>query len=153
MFTEKLSFLIKKNKNFFCSPTYDGEGGRRCHHLMSLVSVARKYKSVFVIVGDNDAKTRSVQYICLKFMEFRDAIWPTQVIFAGHMRRNDLPAKLVAENNMFLRNNLGYQLRSTKIIRREDFDSNCPFHFDKFGEGFRHMGALILSVLNELSSS
>ena len=65
------------------------------------------------------------------------------------MRRKDLPVHLVAYNNMFLRNKLGPQLKSSRLIRREDFDDNCKFHFDKFGEGYRHMGALILSVLRE----
>ena len=82
-------------------------------------------------------------------MEFRDAIWPTKTIFAGNMRRKDLSPARVAKNNMFLRNKLGLQLKSTKIIRREDFDDNIQFHFDKFGEGYRHMAALILSVLRE----
>ena len=66
-------------------------------------------------------------------MEFRDAIWPTKTIFAGNMRRKDLSPARVAKNNMFLRNKLGLQLKSTKIIRREDFDDNIQFHFDKFG--------------------
>ena len=137
----------------FYSVKYDGEGGRRCQHLMSLVTDARQYKGVFVIVGDNDAKTKSVQYICLKFMEFRDAIWPKKVIFAGNMRRKDLPPEMVSKNNMFLRNQLGSQLKSTRIVRREDFDDNCRYHFDKYGEGYRHMAALILSVIREFDSS
>ena len=120
---------------------------------MSLVTDARQYKGVFVIVGDNDAKTKSVQYICLKFMEFRDAIWPTKVIFAGNMRRKDLPPEMVSKNNMFLRNQLGSQLKSTRIVGREDFDDNCRYHFDKYGEGYRHMAALILSVIREFDSS
>ena len=54
---------------------------------------------------------------------------------------------------MFLRNELGYRLKSTKVIRREDFDEKCPFHFDKNGEGYRHMAVLILSVLRDFEES
>ena len=116
---------------------------------MSLVAQTRGYSHAFVIVGDNDVKNLNVNLICQKFKEFSQRVWPTKVKFAGHMRRKDLPVHLVAYNNMFLRNKLGPQLKSCRLIRREDFDDNCKFHFDKFGEGYRHMGALILSVLRE----
>ena len=117
--------------------------------MASLVKVAREYNCVFVIVGDNDAKTQSMHSICQKFEEIRDAVFPTKVKFAGHLRRKDLPQELVAKNNMFYRNKLGFQMKSTKIVRREDFDDNCNFHFNKYGEGYRHLAALILSVLKE----
>ena len=39
------------------------------------------------------------------------------------------------------------------MIKRADFDDNCEYHFSKDGEGFRHMDALILSVLQEFSES
>ena len=65
------------------------------------------------------------------------------------MRRKDLPPDLVANNNMYFRNKLGWQSKSTKIIQRKDFSDSCPFHFNKFGEGYRHMAALVLSVLRE----
>ena len=116
---------------------------------MSLVAQTRGYTHAFVIVGDNDVKNLNVNLICQKFKEFSRSVWPTEVKFAGHMRRKDLPVHIVAYNNMFLRNRLGPQLKSSRLIRREDFDDNCKFHFDKFGEGYRHMGALILSVLRE----
>ena len=110
---------------------------------------AKQFSHVFVIVGDNDAKTKPVGFISKKFEEFRDAIWPTEVKFAGHMRRKDLPQELVSKNNMYLRNKLGYQLKGTRIIKREDFSDACNFHFDEFGEGYRHMAALILSVVKD----
>ena len=111
---------------------------------------ARTYSHVFVIVGDNDAKTKSIHYICNKYKEFRDAIWPTEVMFARHMRRKDLPAELVSKKNMFLRNKLGHQLKGTRIIKRKDF-WDC--HFDRFGEGYRHFAALILSVLKDFCAT
>ena len=120
---------------------------------MSLVPKATKYTHVFVIVGDNDALYKSMHYICRKYKEFRDAIWPTKVMFAGHMRRKDLPVELVSKNNMFFRNQLGYLLKSTKVIRREDFSNNCPFHFDKFGEGYRHMAVLVLSDFRDFCNN
>ena len=138
---------------FFHRPIYNVRGGRRCDELMGLVEEAKLFTHVFVIVGVNDAKYESIFYICRKFKEFSQAIWPTQVKFAGHMRRKDLPAALVAKNNMILRNQLGFQLKSTRIIRRDDFDDNHQFHFNRFGEGYRHMGALILSVLREFSDN
>ena len=135
------------------SPKYNGEGGRRVDDLKDLVGMAKKYLYVFVIVGDNDAKSRPVTYIYKKFVEFRNAIWPTQVKFAGNMRRKDLPPQLVSSNNMFLRNKLGFQLKGTRVIRREDFCDYSRFHFDKFGEGVRHMAVMILSVFREFDQA
>ena len=100
-------------------------------------------------MGDNDAKTMPVSYIYRKFVEFRDAVWPTKVKFSGHLRRKDLPPQLVSKNNMFLRNKLGSQLKGTRVVKREDFDDNIGYHFDKYGEGFRHLGVLMLSVSKE----
>ena len=71
-------------------------------------------------------------------------------MFAGHMRRKDLLAELVSKSNMFLRNKLGHQLKGTRIIKREDF-WDC--HFDRFGEGYRHFAALILSVLKDFCAT
>ena len=113
--------------------------------------MASEYTHVFVIVGDNDAKSKSISYICQKIIEFRDAVWPTEVKFAGHLRRKDLLPQSVSKNNMFLRNKLGCHLKGTRIIRREDFSDACRFHFDKHREGYRHMAALILSVLSEFA--
>ena len=118
---------------------------------MGLVEKAKCFTHVFVIVGDNDAKTMPIQFICAKFKEFCDSVAPTVVKFAGNMRRKDLPRELVSKNNMFLRNNLGYQLKSTKVVRREDFSGVSKFHFVKFGKGYRHMACMIYSVLQEFS--
>ena len=106
-----------------------------------------------MIVGDNDAKQETINYIFGKFLEFRDAIFPTRVVFVGHMRLKDLLQELISKNNMYLRNKLGYQIKSTKIIRREDFSDKKMFHFDKNGKGYRHMAVLIVSVLQEFCSS
>ena len=62
----------------------------------------------------------------------------------------DLPPQSVSKNNMFLRNKLGSQLKGTRVVKSEDFDDNIGYHFDKYGEGFRHLGVLILSVFKEL---
>ena len=113
--------------------------------------MASEYTHVFVIVGDNGAKSKSISQICQKFIEFCDAVWPTEVKFAEHMRRKDLLPQLVSKNNMYLRNKLGCQLKGTRIIRREDFSDACRFHFDKLGEGYLHMAALIFSVLREFA--
>ena len=137
----------------FYSPSYDGEGGRRCQHLMSLVKMVKSFTHVFVTVGDNNAKTVPIQNICKKFVEFRDSVAPTVVRFAGNMRRKDLPQELVSKKNMFMRNNLGSRLKSTKVIRREDFSDASGFHFDKFGEGYRHMASMIYSVFREFSET
>ena len=130
----------------FFSLSYDAKGGRRCDDLMGLVEKAKCFTDVIVIVGDNDAKTMPIQFICAKFKEFRDSVAPTVVKFAGNMKRKDLPRELVSKNNMFLWNNLGYQFKSTKVIRREDFSS-----VSKFGEVYRHMACMIYSVFQELS--
>ena len=121
-----------KKKDFF-SPEYDGYGGRRCSDLMKLVQKASTFDFVLVIVGDNDVKSQSRQDICRKFKEFQQAIWPVDVRFAGHMRRKDLNPKLVFLNNMYYRNHLGPYLKSTRLIRREDFSNSCPYHFDVYG--------------------
>ena len=67
------------------------------------------------------------------------------------MRRKGLPREFVSKKNICLRNNLGFQLKSTKVIRREDFSSVSKFHFDKFGEGYRLMASMIYLVFQELS--
>ena len=118
---------------------------------MGLVEKAKCFTQVFVIIGDNDAKTLPIQFICANFKEFRDSVAPTVVKFAGKMRQKDLPWELASKNNMFFRNNLGYQLKSTKVIRREDFSSVSKFHFDKFVERYRHMACMIYLVFQELS--
>ena len=131
------------------STVFDGEGGGRCCDLMSFSIDASEYSLVLVIDGHNDANYNSMHYICEKIKEFRSAIWPTEVRFVGHIRRKDLPVDLVSKNNMFYRNQLGFHLKSTQMIRREDFSDVCPFHFDKNGEGFRHMAAFVFKIYNE----
>ena len=68
-------------------PTYDGEDGRWCAGLMDLAREAKNFSHFFVIVGDIVAKSQSMRYICKKYEEFWDAVHPTKVKFAGHMRR------------------------------------------------------------------
>ena len=128
---------------------YDSEGGRRSAHLLQLVDFAKNFTHVFVIVGDNDVAEESIEYILGNFVLFLDAVWPTRVKFAGNMRRRDLDPVLVSNNNIFLSDRLGKHYKSTKLIKREDFHYNQTFHFDRNGEGHRHMAALILSVLDE----
>ena len=66
---------------------------------MEPVKHAKTFFHVFVIVGDNDAKTKHASYF---FQKIEDSVWPTEVKFAGHVRRTDLPQKLVSKNNMYL---------------------------------------------------
>ena len=104
---------------------------------------------MFVIVGDNDVQEQPVDYILEKFIQFKNAVWPTCVKFAGHMRRKDLDPVLVSNNNIFLSERLGRHYKSTKLIKRDDFDDEREYHFDREGEGYRHLSAMILSVLDE----
>ena len=104
-----------------------------------------------MIVGDNDVNSRSKFFILSKFLAFKDAIWPTQVKFAGNMRRKDLDQDTVASNNAFFSENLGCHYKSTKLVKRDDFYDYDPCHFDYSGHGYRHFGAMILSVLKEFS--
>ena len=138
---------------FVSSPRLDGEGGRRSAHLYKLVTFAQNYTHIFVIVGDNDVKSTSVGKILQNFLDFERSVWPSRVKFAGNMRRKDLCADTVSANNVFLSSHLGYKFKKTKMIKRADFDDDCEYHFDKNGEGFRHMAALILSVLQEFAES
>ena len=87
-----------------------------------------------------------VSYIYRKFV---DAVLPTKVNFSGHLRRKDLPPQLVSKNIMFLRNKVRSQLKGTRVVKREVFDDNIGYHFDKYGASFRHLGVLILSVFKE----
>ncbi|XP_075263932.1 uncharacterized protein LOC142355751 [Convolutriloba macropyga] len=131
------------------APVYNGVGGRRSGDLLHLVDLAREFTHVFVVVGDNDVNSMDVSDIYENFRRFSLAIRPTNVKFAGNLRRKDLDVNLVASNNNFLSENLGYQYKSTKLVKRADFDDSVPFHISRDGEGFRHLGAMILSVLDE----
>ena len=127
------TFFESKLTEFFRAQ-YDGEGGRRSEHLIDLVEFAREFTQILVIAGDNDVKTQNIGYILQKILEFKKAVWPSKVKFAGHMRRGDLDPVLVAKNNTFLSENLGVNDKSTKLIKPNDFhDYDC--HFDREGEG------------------
>ena len=143
------TFFESKVTEFFRAK-YDGEGGRRSEHLIDLVEFAREFTHILVIAGDNDVKTQNIGYILQKLLEFKKAVWPSK--FAGHMRRGDLDPVLVANNNTFLSENLGVNYKSTKLIKLNDFhDYDC--HFDREGEGYRHLAALILAVFEEFVRS
>ena len=106
---------------------------------------------VFVIVGDNDVRERSVGYILENLLRFKEAVWPTRVKFAGHMRRKDLNTSVVANNNTFLSEKLGVNFKSTRLVKREDFDDDERYHFYPQGQGERHLAAMILSVFEEFA--
>ena len=131
---------------------YDAVGGRCVADLMDLADFAKLFTHVFVIVGDNDAAQRTINFILGRFLQFKNAIWPTRVKFAGNMRRHDLNPVLVANNNIYLSEKLGVQHKSTKLIKREDFHIRKKFHFDWYGKGYSHMAAMILSVFDEFVS-
>ena len=144
--------LWKKYRTiFFCSAQYDSQGGRRSRDLIHLANFASAYTHILVIVGDNDVNSDPVENILGHYNDFSNAVWPSHVKFAGHMRRKDLDADLVAYNNTYLSQNLGNFFKSTKLIKRNDFDDDTPYHFNVFGEGYRHLAALIYSVLREFN--
>ena len=120
---------------------------------MELVQEARLNTHVFVIVGDNDANTLPVSEIYNNFKRFEDAIWPTKMRFYGHMRRNDLGARLVEHNNLFLYQKIGRKYKSPRMVKNKDFGSfpHQEYHFNPNGEGYRHLNALILSVLKDFA--
>ena len=128
---------------------FDGKGGRRCCDLMSFSKDASEYSLVVVIVGDNNANYKSMHYICEKFKEFRSAICQICRTHEKEGPSSRSSVDLVSKNNMFYRNQLGFHLKYTRMIRREDFSDVCPYHFDKNGEGFRHMDAFVFKVCRE----
>ena len=56
--------------------------------------------SFFSYCCDNDVKTQKFWYILQKCLEFKEAVWPSKVKFAGHMWCGDLDPVFVA-NNIF----------------------------------------------------
>ena len=100
-----LKFFESKSTECFRAQ-YDGQGGRRSEHLIDLVDFARQFTHTLVIVGDNDVKTQKIWYILQKHLEFKKAVWPSKVKFAGHIRRGDLDPVLVEINKIFLSANL-----------------------------------------------
>ena len=135
----------------YCSVEFDFEGGRRVAHLPSLVEKASNFTHVFVIVGDNDMKTSSVYYIYRHFVEFSNAVWPAQVRFSGRFKRRDLCPNKVEDYNIFLHEKLGRQYKSPRMIKWKDFDIDVEYHFDRYGQGYKHMSAFILSALEEFA--
>ena len=135
--------------SFCCSGEYDALGGRRCPDFAGLVEKTRNFTHIFVIVGDNDAQNQTVDFILQKFKKFKNDVCPSKVKFAGNMRRRDLNPVMVANNNIYLGEKLGRNFKSTKLIKRDDFFLGKPFHFDWYGQGYRHMAAMILSVFQE----
>ena len=77
-----------------------------CCFLYKIVQKANKYTNVFKIVGESDVLYRFMQCIFKSFKQFRAASWPTEVPFAGHMKRKLLPQKPVAKNSLFYWNKL-----------------------------------------------
>ena len=116
-----------------CRPHYNGVGGRRSADLIGLVDMARDYTHIFVIVGDNDVNSLDICYIYKNYRAFSRAVWPSKVMFSGHLRRKDLDADLVANNNIYLSNMLENQYKSPKLVKREDFDDYEGFHLNRNG--------------------
>ena len=65
----------------------------------------------------------SINYFGI-FSNFKAAIWPTEVKFAGNMRRKDLDVALVARNNSFFSENVGIHFISPKMDKGVDFSDN-----------------------------
>ncbi|XP_075261615.1 uncharacterized protein LOC142353269 [Convolutriloba macropyga] len=137
----------------FYSAEYEPLGGRSCRDLIHLANYASNFSHILVIVGDNDVNFRSVDFILDKYKEFIDAVWPSKVKITGHMRRKDLDPIVVSNNNAYLSQELVVHYKSAKMVKWHDFDDDSPFHFYRFGEGYRHLAALILSVFKEFDES
>ena len=114
-----------------------------------MVQFASQFTHILVIVGDNDAKSESVENILKNYLAFENGVWPSRVKFVGHMRRNDLSPKLVQHNNSYLSEKLGYRYKSPRTIKRKDFGQNPKYHFSPYAVGCFHISALILSVFQE----
>ena len=97
-----LYFFESKMTKFFRAQN-DGQIGCQSEHLIELVHFAREFTHILVIVGDNDVKLHKIWYILQKYLEFKETVWPSKVKFAENMRRGDLVALLVANNNSFER--------------------------------------------------
>ena len=134
----------------FYSARFDAEGGRRVADLPDLVEFASNFSHVFVIVGDNNVKFDSVEYIYRHYINFADALWPSTVRFSGHFKRGDLNPIKVENNNLFLHEKLGRLYKSPRLIKWKGFQTGSQnYHFRPDGEGFRHMCAYVLSALEE----
>ena len=118
---------------------------------MGLVRKASRFTHVFVIVGDNDAKERSVEYIYENFRKLANAVYPTKLRFCGHFKRKDLAKETVQNNNLYYYRRFGVQYKSPRAVKNKDFHHKVRYHFNRQGEGYRHMSVLILSVLKEFS--
>ena len=88
-----------------------------------------------------------------KYLEFQNAVWPSNVKFAGNMRRGDLDPVMVTNNTIFLSENLEVNFKSAKIVNDADFDVNKSSLFNKEGQGFSHLATMILSVFEEFVTS
>ena len=109
------------------------------------------HSHLFVIVGDNDVNSISVEEIYNNYKKFEEAIWPTKVRFCGHLRRKDFDLKKVERNNLFLYQKLGKKYKSPRIVKKKDFGNRPRYHFHLYGEGYRHLGVLILSALKDFA--
>ena len=54
---------------------------------------------------------------------------------------------VLSSNNIILNEELGRHYKSTELIKRKNFDEIG--HLDRNGECYRHLCALLLSVLDE----
>ena len=86
---------------------------------MHLVRKAKMHSHLFVIVGDNDVNSISVEEIYKNYKKFEEAIWPTKVRFCGHLRRKDFDLKKVERNNLFLYQKLGKNIRARGLLKRK----------------------------------
>ena len=141
--------LQKLNDFYFCRPEFDARGGRRSGDLPHLATHAKNFTHVFVIVGDNDVKELHVADIYDNYRKFANLVYPTKVRFCGHFKRKELSAKQIELNNLFLYRKLGYRYKSPRTVKNKDFGNRTRYHFSPYRHGFHHMGALILSALND----
>ena len=81
-------------------------GGQRCADLVNLTDLAKHFNHVFGIIGDNDVKWKSVDYMLEQYVQLIEAVRHTKVQIAGIMRRKDLSPVIVAEYNINLNDGL-----------------------------------------------
>ena len=131
------------------SPSYNAEGGRRSVHLRTMIQKLMVYTHIFVICGDNDVNSLTVEEICRNYQFVIRALHPRIIRSSGFLPRADFDEKLREKNNIFLAENLKDRYKSPKLVKKIDFDINgrnkCHLRYTQ--HGLQHLMAHCLSFL------
>ena len=131
------------------SPSYNAEGGRRSVHLRTMIQKLMIYTRIFVICGDNDVNSLTVEEICRNYQFVIRALHPRIIRFSGFLPRADFDEKLREKKNIFLAENLKDRYKSPKLVKKNDFDINgrekCHMRYRQ--HGLQHLMAHCLSFL------